>query len=69
MKDPYQVLRQKEMEIERVQKEIEALRFAVPLLAEDADRLELGLSPPVSVAQFRGTGVQEWPRREHSPTR
>jgi hypothetical protein len=42
MKDPYQVLSQKEMDIERVRREIEALHFVIPLLAEDADWIERG---------------------------
>ena len=33
MKDLYQVLEQKKMEIERVRREIEALHFVIPLLA------------------------------------
>ena len=72
MKDVYQVLSQKERDIERVRKEIEALHFGIPLLAEDADWVELGLASPRSASQFRGTGtagVQGWPRREHQPTR
>ena len=35
MKDLYQVLSQKEMDIERVRKEIKALHFVIPLLAEE----------------------------------
>ena len=42
MKDPYQVLRQKETDIERVRKEIEALRFVIPLLAENGTGLNMG---------------------------
>jgi hypothetical protein len=64
MKDPYQVLEQKKTELERVRREIEALHLAIPLLAEDADWIENGLTPPLSVSQGRGTGtarVQEWP--------
>ena len=56
MKNLYHVLEQKKVEIERVQREIEALHFVIPLLAEDADRIEHGLAPPLSVSQFRGTG-------------
>jgi hypothetical protein len=41
MKDVYEVLRQKELEVSRLQKEVEALRVAAPLLtdveAEDYD--------------------------------
>jgi hypothetical protein len=46
MKDFFQVLRQKELDIERVRKEIEALHFVIPLLAEEADWIENGLAPP-----------------------
>ena len=34
MKDVYEVLRQKELEVSRLQEEIEALRVAAPLLTE-----------------------------------
>jgi hypothetical protein len=37
MKDLYQVLRQKELDLERVQREIEALRFVTPLLLEEKE--------------------------------
>jgi hypothetical protein len=70
MKDPYQVLEQKEMELERVRTEIEALHLAIPLLAEDADWIEHVLASPLS--QFRGGGpasAKAWPRREHQPPR
>ena len=72
MRDPYQVLMQKEVDIERVRREIEALQLVIPLLAEDADWVEHGLASRRSSSQSRGTGtagVQEWPRREHQPTR
>ena len=65
MRDPYQVLEQKKMELERVRREIEALHFVIPLLAEDADWIEHGLASPVS--QFRGSGpanAKGWPRTE-----
>ena len=67
MKDLYQVLSQKERDIERVRRELEALRFVIPLLAEDADRIDHGPAPPLSVSQFRGTGpagVKGQPRTE-----
>jgi len=72
MKDISQVLEEKRTEIERVRREIEALHFVIPLLAEDADWVEHGLASPRSASQFQGTGtggVQEWPRREHQPPR
>ena len=38
MRDLYQVLRQKELDLERTRKEIEALRSVIPLLAEEMER-------------------------------
>jgi hypothetical protein len=35
MKDIYEVLRQKELQLSRLEKEVEALRVAAPLLSED----------------------------------
>lgn len=35
MRDVYEVLRQKELEVSRLQEEVEALRVAAPLLSED----------------------------------
>lgn len=55
MKDPYQVLKQKEMDIERVQSEIEALHFVIPLLAEERDWIESGLATPSSGRWFAST--------------
>jgi len=37
MKDLYEILRQKEAAIERIRKEIAALQFVAPLLADDRD--------------------------------
>ena len=44
MRDVYQVLREKELEVSRVRQEIEALRAAIPLLT-DGDELELSEAP------------------------
>lgn len=54
MKDLYQVLLQKEADIERVRQEIAALHFVIPLLTEDADWIEHGFAPPPSISPFRG---------------
>jgi asparagine synthetase A len=35
MKNVYEVLRQKELEVSRLKEEVEALRVAAPLLSED----------------------------------
>ena len=56
MKYPYQVLSQKQMDIERVRSEIEALHL-IPLLAEDADWIERGQASPPSDSQFRRSGT------------
>ncbi|MGH9642550.1 MAG: hypothetical protein ACRD3Q_08995 [Terriglobales bacterium] len=37
MKNAYEVLRQKERETSRLEKEVEALRVAAPLLSEDGE--------------------------------
>ena len=37
MRDVYEVLRQKELEVSRLQKEVEALRVAAPLLLADGE--------------------------------
>jgi hypothetical protein len=70
MKDPYQVLSQKEMDIERVRREIEALRFVIPLLAENADWVEDGLASPGSHSRETGIATAKgWQQREHQPRR
>ena len=52
MHDLYEVLRQKQMDFDRVRKEIEALQFVIPLLAEDTERRAV----PVPALQSRGSG-------------
>ena len=37
MKNIYEVLRQKELEVSRVEKEVEALRVAAPLLSDNGE--------------------------------
>jgi hypothetical protein len=39
MKNVYEVLRQKELEMARLEKEVEALRVAAPLLSDDKDSI------------------------------
>lgn len=41
MKNVYEVLRQKEMELTRLEKEVEALRLVAPLLSEEKENGEL----------------------------
>ena len=45
MKDVDEILRQKQVAIERIRKEIAALKFVVPLLADDGDNRRVGESP------------------------
>jgi hypothetical protein len=40
MKDAFEVLRQKEADLERVQHEVESLRIVAPLLSEDLAEAE-----------------------------
>jgi hypothetical protein len=68
MKDLYQVLEQKKTEIERLRREIEALHFVIPLLAENADWVENGLALPGSHSRETGIATAKgWQRREHQP--
>ena len=69
MTNLYQVLRQKEMDIDRLRKEIEALHFVIPLLAEDEQPVSAPVSPSRSV-EWHGVpqsgrngkgGAQGWP--------
>lgn len=49
MKNVYEVLRQKELELARLEKEVEALRVAAPLLSDDKDSLiETGAKPTLA---------------------
>jgi len=52
MRDVYQVLREKELEVSRVRAEIEALRAALPLLLDEDDLLssEAASYPPLRAA-------------------
>jgi hypothetical protein len=53
MKNVYEVLRQKELELARLEKEVEALRVAAPLLSDDGkDAIE---TPKPTLAASSGT--------------
>ena len=49
MTDFYQVLRQKEMAIDRIRREIEALRVVIPMLTEETQPVSAPVSPSRSV--------------------
>jgi hypothetical protein len=59
MKDVYEVLRQKEGEVSRLQKEVEALRVAAPFLVADVEA-ENDNQPTLPRA------VNETPQPDHS---
>jgi hypothetical protein len=46
MKNVYEVLRQKELELARLEKEVEALRVAAPLLSDDKDAMSDNVGKP-----------------------
>ena len=56
MKNVYEVLRQKELELARLEKEVEALRVAAPLLSDDKDSIAESAS---KVSLATGTGTQQ----------
>jgi len=62
MKNVYEVLRQKELELTRLEKEVEALRIAAPLLSEEM-KDSVSESPKPTLA---ATGPQQ-PIRVPSP--
>ena len=62
MKDIYELLSQKEIEYERVQKEVEALRIAVKLLDDSAEaRTATGSASPAA-RDGQGYAAQPAPR-------
>jgi hypothetical protein len=48
MKNVYEVLRQKELELTRLEKEVEALRVAAPLLSEEKESLAEAPKPSLA---------------------
>lgn len=50
MKNVYEVLRQKEMELTRLEKEVEALRLVAPLLSEEKESLSEMGKPALATA-------------------
>jgi hypothetical protein len=74
MKNVYEVLRQKELELTRLEKEVEALRVAAPLLSEEKEQLAEAPKPtltaaPPPAAGSDSTGGCRRPRRSRSGTR
>jgi hypothetical protein len=50
MKNVYEVLRQKEMEMTRLEKEVEALRLVAPLLSEEKEMNSDMMKPALATA-------------------
>ena len=51
MKNVYEVLRQKEMELTRLEKEVEALRLVAPLLSEEKEAVsDMMVKPALATA-------------------
>ena len=50
MKNVYEVLRQKELELARLEKEVEALRVAAPLLSEEKEQMAEAPKPTLTTA-------------------
>ncbi|HEX3821717.1 MAG TPA: hypothetical protein VHW45_15395 [Candidatus Sulfotelmatobacter sp.] len=53
MKNVYEVLRQKEMELTRLEKEVEALRLVAPLLSEEKE-MSVDISKPALATAVGG---------------
>jgi hypothetical protein len=64
MKNVYEVLRQKEMELTRLEKEVEALRLVAPLLSEDKEATSEAAKPALATA----IGGPQSPARIPVPT-
>jgi hypothetical protein len=64
MKNVYEVLRQKEMELTRLEKEVEALRLVAPLLSEEKEAVSDMAKPALATA----VGGPQAPARIPVPT-
>ncbi len=64
MKNVYEVMRQKELELARLEKEVEALRVAAPLLSEEKE----AVAEAVNAKTMTGTGPSQQPIRIPQPT-
>ena len=65
MRNPYQVLREKERELERVKSEVEALRLVGPLLEGEESASNKAIKPEPEVRKEATTGQptpeNQWP--------
>ena len=72
MKDAYEILRQKEIELSRVKAEVEALGIVAPLLSDDGDSGNADLpattrwtAPPRPIQVPKGANTD--PQPDHAP--
>jgi hypothetical protein len=65
MRNPYQVLREKELELEKVEREVEALRLVGPLLEVEDTASDSTTKNESEVRKDATTGLripkQQWP--------
>lgn len=54
MKNVYEVLRQKELELARLEKEVEALRVAAPLLSDDKESVAEAITSKPTLTNATG---------------
>lgn len=64
MRNVYEVLRQKELELARLEKEVEALRVAAPLLSDDK---EMASDSPSNKPTLTSAAVAQQPIRIPQP--
>jgi hypothetical protein len=62
MKNVYEVLRQKELELSRLEKEVEALRVAAPLLSEDKEAGNADSKPTLTTTATQQPAVNAAPQ-------
>ena len=62
MKNVYEVLRQKELELERLEKEVEALRVVAPLLSPEDGKEPGAESPKPTLASSQPTQTLRIPQ-------
>jgi len=67
MKNVYEVLRQKELELTRLEKEVEALRVAAPLLSDDKESGISSMDGTTSKPTLATTGTVQQPIRIPQP--
>lgn len=67
MKNVFAVLREREMDLVRVREEVEALRFVIPLLAEETASASV-LKDVKDVSTISSRYSNKWPLDVHAST-